>query len=194
MASNKIEIESKILLSKKDYERLASKLGFSEKEIVQTNYYRDSTDRKLKKYGMVIRLRKTGDEYVLTRKAPLSEGLLEKNQYLSQKDADSLISHNVFPRGDIADVLVTLHLPASELRILAELTTHRREAVYKDTDLDISKNEYGKKVDYELECDSDSAVKSQNTLQEICENYDLEFKLNTLSKETRAINAALEGK
>ena len=192
MASNKIEIESKILLSKKDYERLASKLVFSEKEIVQTNYYRDSTDRKLKKYGMVIR--KTGEEYVLTRKAPLSEGLLEKNQYLSQKDADSLISHNVFPRGDIADFLVTLHLPASELRILAELTTHRREAVYKDTDLDISKNEYGKKVDYELECDSDSAVKSQNTLQEICENYDLEFKLNTLSKETRAINAALEGK
>ena len=114
---------------------------------------------------------------------------MEKNQYLSQKDADSLISHNVFPRGDIADFLVTLHLPASELRILAELTTHRREAVYKDTDLDISK-----KVDYELECDSDSAVKSQNTLQEICENYDLEFKLNTLSKETRAINAALEGK
>ena len=49
MASNKIEIESKILLSKKDYERLASKLGFSEKEIVQTNYYRDSTDRKMKK-------------------------------------------------------------------------------------------------------------------------------------------------
>ena len=194
MASNKIEIESKILLSKKDYERLASKLGFSEKEIVQTNYYRDSTDRKLKKYGMVMRLRKTGEENVLTRKATLSAGLLEKNQHLSQKDADSLISHNVFPRGDIADFLVTLHLPASELRILAELTTHRREAVYKDTDLDISKNEYGKKVDYELECDSDSAVKSQNTLQEICENYDLEFKLNTLSKETRAINAALEGK
>ena len=72
MASNKIEIESKILLSKKDYERLASKLGFSEKEIVQTNYYRDSTDRKLKKYGMVIRLRKTGEEYVLTRKSAIS--------------------------------------------------------------------------------------------------------------------------
>ena len=194
MASNKIEIESKILLSKKDYDRLVSKLGFSEKEIVQTNYYRDSKDRRLKKYGRVIRLRKTQDDFVLTRKAPLSEGLLEKNQHLSQKEADSLISHNIFPRGDIADFLDTLHLPSANLSILAELTTHRREAVYKDTDLDISKNEYGKKVDYELECDSDSAVKSQNTLQEICENFDIGFKLNNLSKETRAINAALEAK
>ncbi len=191
MASNKIEIEAKILLSKKDYERLVGKLGFGEKEIVQTNYYRDSKDRRLKKYGMVLRLRKTGEQYVLTRKAPLSEGLLEKNQSLTAKEAKSLIEHNVFPRGDIADFLNTLHLPASNLSVLAELTTNRREATYKDTELDISKNEYGKHVDYELECDSDSAVKSQNTLQEICSNFDITFKLNTLSKETRAINAAL---
>lgn len=191
MASNKIEIESKILLSKKDYDRLVSKLGFGDKEIVQTNYYRDSKDRQLKKYGRVRRLRKTQDEYVLTRKAPLSEGLLEKTQVLSAKDAESLISHNVFPRGDISDFLETLHISASGLSILAELTTHRREATFKDTELDISKNEYGKHVDYELECDSDSAVKSQNTLQEICTNFDIEFKLNNLSKETRAINAAL---
>jgi hypothetical protein len=34
-------------------------------------------------------------------------------------------------------------------------------------------------------------LKSENTLRELCSELDIDFKLNPLSKETRAINAAV---
>ncbi|MFA6861655.1 MAG: CYTH domain-containing protein [Bacilli bacterium] len=190
MASNNIEIESKVLLTKNDYEKILNKLNFGANSIVQTNYYLDSQERALKKYDMVLRIRESNKKYVLTMKAPLAEGLLEKDQNLSQKEADSFIDHNVFPRGDISDFLDILHIPTDSLKILAHMTTERKEVDYQGTTIDISKNSYGEKVDYEVECDSDSALNSQNTLRSICLNLDIDFKLNTLSKETRAINAA----
>ncbi|MFA6625005.1 MAG: CYTH domain-containing protein [Bacilli bacterium] len=190
MASNNIEIESKVLLSKSDYEKIIVKLNFGNKNIVQTNYYLDSEDRDLKNYGMVLRVRKTVDVVKLTMKAPMSEGLLEKNQVLNEKESSALLDHDIFPRGDIHDFLEILHIDPSTLKVLANLTTERKEIQYQDTMLDVSKNTYSGKVDYELECDSDSTLKSQGTLRDICSDLDIEFKLNTLSKETRAINAA----
>src|SRR5574344_1130832 len=86
MASNNIEIESKVLLSKSDYEKIIVKFNFGNKNIVKTNYYLDSEDRDLKNYGMVMRVRKTVDMVKLTMKAPMSEGLLEKNQVLNEKE------------------------------------------------------------------------------------------------------------
>ena len=66
--------------------------------------------------------------------------------------------------------------------------------VSKDTIIDVSKNTYSGKTDYELECDSDSAHKSQDTLRTLCEEVGVPFVLNNLSKETRAINAATGSK
>mgnify|MGYP000850248173 CR=1 FL=1 len=194
MASNNIEIEAKVLLSKKDYEKVLAKLNFGDASTIQTNYYLDSDDRILKKYGMVLRIRQANNKSILTMKAPLAEGLLEKDQTLPQKDADSLIDHNIFPRGDISDFLDILQIPTSKMKVLAHMTTERKEVDYQGTTIDISKNTYSKKVDYEIECDSDAALTSQNTLRDICANLDIEFKINTLSKETRAINAAMDEK
>lgn len=191
MSSNNIEIESKVLLSKSEAEKIIKKLNFPEKEIVQTNYYLDSDDRLLKKYDMICRVRVVDGVTRLTMKAPLSEGLLEKNQSLNDKERDSLINHNIFPRGDISDFLDTLHIDPQKLKVLATLTSHRRMVEYRGTTLDMSKNVYGDKTDYELECDSDSAHKSESTLREICDDFDIKFVLNLVSKENRAINAAL---
>lgn len=191
MSSNNIEIESKVLLSKGDADRIIRKLHFPEKEIVQTNYYLDSDERILKKYDMILRVREENDIIQLTMKAPLSEGLLEKNQRLTTDETDALINRNIFPRGDISEFLEILHIDPASLKVLANLTTHRRAISYLGTKLDISKNVYSGKTDYELECDSDSALKSQNTLKDVCEDFNIPFKLNTISKENRAIAAAL---
>lgn len=194
MASNNIEIEAKVLLSQNDYVKIVNALHLSGKVVSQTNYYLDSADRILKHYGMILRIREVKNQFTLTLKAPMAEGLLEKNQVLGDAEAQRLIHENVFPEGDIHDFLGILHLPIKELKILAQLTTEREECSYKDTIIDVSKNTYSGKTDYELECDSDSAHKSQDTLRTLCEEVGVPFVLNNLSKETRAINAATGSK
>jgi uncharacterized protein YjbK len=194
MSSNNIEIESKVLLTKSEAENISKKLNFPETEIVHINYYLDSEDRLLKKYDMICRVRIVDGVARLTMKAPLSEGLLEKNQALTEKEKDALVEHGIFPRGEISDFLDTLHIDPLKLQVLANLTSHRKMLEYHGTTLDLSKNVYGDKTDYELECDSDSAHKSESTLREICDEFDIKFKLNVVSKENRAINAALSKK
>ncbi len=191
MASNNIEIEAKVLLSKRDYLKLLENMTFNDQVKIQKNYYLDSQDRVLKKYGMAIRLRQREGKNKLTLKAPLAEGLLTKNQDLSDDEANALINNNLFPRGDISDFLDILNIDVNKLLILAQLTTERKEGTYEGLDINISKNTYSDTVDYELECDSDSVTNSQNALKDLCQQYRIEYKINTVSKESRAINAAL---
>ena len=191
MANNYIEIESKALISKANYEKLLHNLKLDEKTKIQKNYYLDSNSRVLKKYGIMVRLREREGMVKLTMKAPLSEGLLEKNQNLTEAEFNALVKSNIFPRGEIYDFLDVLHISPNDLVILAELTTERREMTYNDTKVNISKNTYGDKVDYEIECDSDSKTKSDNNLRELLSSYDIECVFNHLSKETRAVNSKL---
>lgn len=192
MSTNNIEIESKVLLTKSNYDKIIKELDFPKISKVQTNYYLDSHDQILKHYGMILRVRQGEQKFIFTLKAPLSEGLLEKNQTLSTKEAEDLIDHNIFPDGEIKYFLETLHISHEELSVLATLTTSRKETTYNNTTLDISQNTYGDKVDYELECDSESELKSQSTLKEICDKFKIKFELNTISKEDRAITASLQ--
>ena len=194
MSSNNIEIEAKVLLSKKDYERLLANIPFNPQVKVQENYFLDSEDRELKKYGMLVRLRRREGRNKLTMKAPLSEGLLDKSQMLTDEETNARLENNIFPRGDILDFLEILHIDSSRFQILAELTTERYEGIYEGFEINISKNIYSGTVDYELECDSDSAFNSQNTLRSLCDHFDIKYEPNVLSKETRAINAVQKAK
>ena len=194
MSSNNIEIEAKVLLSKKDYERLLANIPFNPQVKVQENYFLDSEDRELKKYGMLVRLRRREGRNKLTMKAPLSEGLLDKSQMLTDEETTALLENNIFPRGDILDFLEILHIDSARFQVLAELTTERYEGIYEGFEINISKNIYSGTVDYELECDSDSAFNSQNTLRSLCDHFDINYEPNVLSKETRAINAAQKAK
>ena len=194
MSSNNIEIEAKVLLSKKDYERLLANIPFNPQVKVQENYFLDSEDRELKKYGMLVRLRRREGRNKLTMKAPLSEGLLDKSQMLTDEETHALLENNIFPRGDILDFLEILHIDSARFQVLAELTTERYEGIYEGFEINISKNIYSGTVDYELECDSDSAFNSQNTLRSLCDHFDIKYEPNVLSKETRAINAAQKAK
>ncbi|MFA6586510.1 MAG: CYTH domain-containing protein [Bacilli bacterium] len=189
MASNKIEIESKVLLSKEDYERVLSRVDFGGKTKIQDNYYLDTPDLFLKKYGITLRLRHR-DGYKLTLKAPLSEGLLQKDQILDEDEAKELIDKNVFPEGDINYFIQNLHLDPKELKVLAELTTVRKETLYKGNPINVSKNTYSGKTDYELEADADSEATSKKVLQDLCLELDIAFKINDKSKEERAITEA----
>lgn len=194
MASNNIEIEAKVLLKRTDYEKLKKNLEFIPAVKIQSNYYLDSDDRVLKKYGMIVRLRTREGNANLTMKAPLSEGLLEKTQPMTLQEATDMIRNDRVPEGEVRDFLETLHINPDSLKILAELTTERREGSYDGTNINISKNTYGDTIDYEIECDSDSKTKSEKTLETICEKFKIPFRINEISKEDRAISEALSAK
>ena len=56
MSNNNIEIEAKVLLSEKDYEKLKKNFRYG-KKIIQTNYYIDTPKRDLKLNNIALRIR-----------------------------------------------------------------------------------------------------------------------------------------
>ena len=127
--NNNIEIEAKVLLSKRDYEKVLTNIvGTKYKDqFIQTNHYIDSKDRILKKQNIALRVRELKGTYTLTLKTPLAEGLLEKNQNLSPAEAYDMINYNKFPEGEIADFLELLDVDIGTLEKLATLATKRVE-------------------------------------------------------------------
>ena len=191
--SNNIEIEAKVILSRQDYKKVFDTLKTKITDThTQTNFYIDSQDRVLKKNDIALRIREYNRTYVLTCKTPLSEGLLEKNQELSEKVALEMINLNRFPSGGIQDFLELLDIDVSNLEVLASLTTRRNELSIDSSKRSLDENTYGNKVDYEIEVE-DSAMKlAEDRIEEILKPLGITYSLNKVSKQMRAIKAITE--
>ena len=190
MQSN-IEIEAKVLLSEEEYLTLIKYLHLERyKKIKQTNHYVDSVDRKLKSNDIALRIREKED-FILTLKTPLSEGLLEKNQTISWRDYSDLEEQGIFPNGDIKNFLEICGFNTRELKVLASLTTYRIELELNEGILCLDENVYGinnNKRDYELEIESTSMEKAKEAAKKILNEAGItSFKFNTLSKQARAV-------
>jgi uncharacterized protein YjbK len=196
MISN-IEIEAKVLLSKEQYDKVYKSLNFKDDNAyTQVNYYIDSKDRTLKENDVALRIREKKGVYVLTLKTPLHEGLLEKNQELSAKEALEMIHMNNFPNGDIQKFLETLDIDTSSLVVLATMTTlrNRIDNLEEDEELSLDVNRYGDKVDYELEVDRSAMSLAEERIAQILQPLKIKYTLNHQSKSSRAINDALSKK
>ncbi|MDD4532436.1 MAG: CYTH domain-containing protein [Bacilli bacterium] len=189
--NNNVEIEAKVLLTKKQYltvyESLKAEKGIE--LINQTNFYIDSKDRILKDNDIALRIREKRDEYVLTVKTPMSEGLLEKNQALDSKEANEMIEFNKFPKGEVAEFLELLDIDLSKLVVLAKMSTKRTTIEKKDIRerISLDVNTYGNKVDYELEVDKTAMALAEKRIAEILTPLNIKYELNTVSKQTRAL-------
>ena len=192
--NNNVEIEAKVLLTKKQYltvyESLKAEKGIE--LINQTNFYIDSKDRILKDNDIALRIREKRDEYVLTVKTPMSEGLLEKNQALDSKEANEMIEFNKFPKGEVAEFLELLDIDLSKLVVLAKMSTKRTTIEKKDIRerISLDVNTYGNKVDYELEVDKTAMALAEKRIAEILTPLNIKYELNTVSKQTRALCGA----
>ena len=189
MNSN-IEIEAKVLLSEEQYELLVNYLGLDKyRKVKQTNYYIDSKERILKQNDIALRIREK-DDFVLTLKTPLSEGLLEKNQTISWREYEHFEKSNSFPSGDIKLFLEMLGFNPDQLEILATFSTERIEMNIEDGLLSLDKNIYGENIDYEIEVEASSMDRAEEICQRILNEAGIrDFKFNTLSKQSRAMNA-----
>ncbi len=188
--STNIEIEAKALVNEKDFNKFVKHFSkTNNKSYVQVNYYIDDVDLSLANHGISLRVRKKKDEYELTLKTPLSEGLLEKNQNLKQIDFDLLQKNKKFPDGDIKRFLTMLGMDISIMRIMTSLTTTRIDIEYKDGLLSLDRNEYNKKKDFEIEYEYNSEVGAVKILKKLFQELKVPYKANKVSKVVRAFNS-----
>ncbi|MBE6132980.1 MAG: CYTH domain-containing protein [Erysipelotrichaceae bacterium] len=190
MSSN-IEIEAKVLLLKDEYNAIIEKLNLQKyRKIKQTNHYIDTPDRYLKKNGIALRIREKDEEFELTLKTPLSEGLLEKNENISWRDFENLSERQIFPDGNIRKFLLILGVKVSDLKVLTSLCTERIHVEFEGFGLALDKNIYSNIVDYELEVESSSIERAQQEIENILNECDIKnFSFNKVSKQARALNA-----
>ena len=190
MSSN-IEIEAKVLLLKDEYNAIIETLNLQKyRKIKQTNHYIDTPDRYLKKNGIALRIREKDEEFELTLKTPLSEGLLEKNENISWRDFENLSERQIFPDGNIRKFLLILGVKVSDLKVLTSLCTERIHVEFEGFGLALDKNIYSNIVDYELEVESSSIERAQQEIENILNECDIKnFSFNKVSKQARALHA-----
>ena len=190
MSSN-IEIEAKVLLLKDEYNAIIEKLNLQKyRKIKQTNHYIDTPDRYLKKNGIALRIREKDEEFELTLKTPLSEGLLEKNENISWRDFENLSERQIFPDGNIRKFLLILGVKVSDLKVLTSLCTERIHVEFEGFGLALDKNIYSNIVDYELEVESSSMERAQEEIEKILSSCGINsFTFNKVSKQARALNS-----
>ena len=190
--SNAIEIEAKALVSQDDYRKLA-KLFPDSPRYTQTNHYIDSDTRILNKEGIALRIREKNDQYELTLKTPLSQGLLEKNCVITKQQFDDFKEKGIFPKGDTSRFLTMLDIDIATLKILTSLTTDRIDVEYKGGLLSIDRNCYSGKTDYEVEFEYNNLGGAKKVLSDLFEENGIAYTFTKASKTRRAMEA-LEAK
>lgn len=189
MATN-IEIEAKVLITKEEYLRV---IKFYKKEngtrIDQTNYYIDTDDLFLKKFGIGLRIREKG-YFTLNLKAPMAEGLLEKKESITKEQYEDFKNKGIFPIGDIKSFLLMLDVDVTKLKIQTSLFTERIEIDnYASGEIfSIDKNKYNGIEDYELEMEGNSIDRARNALKEKCVELNIPYIENQKSKQVRAMD------
>ncbi len=187
MNSN-IEIEAKVLLKAQEYDTL---FAFFQKNVPsiydQTNYYIDGDDKFLKKvHHLSLRVRKI-DTYDLTIKIPLKEGKKEVHQIIEEEEFLNLKNNQVFPKGDILNLLVKNNIDISKLKIINQLRTIRYEISYSGAIACLDKNFYNGKIDYELEVEASSLKKAEEICREILNKFNIfDIEFNKITKQARA--------
>jgi uncharacterized protein YjbK len=187
--SNAIEIEAKALVSQKDYEKLAT-LFKKYPAYTQTNYYIDDDGGILHKEGISLRIREKEKAFEMTLKTPLSEGLLEKNATLEEKDFEAYRAKGRFPENDLKRFLTMLDIDVTKLKIQTSLTTKRIDVPYEGGKLSIDENHYSSKSDYEIELEYNNEADAERLLEDLFMKEKIPFSLNKKTKVSRAMEAA----
>jgi len=191
MATN-IEIEAKALINEQEYNNLIEALSDADFTVFdQTNYYIETKNFDLKKLGLGLRVRDVNGKYILTLKAPMSEGLLEKEVTISDEQFQLFEKKNIFPECSLKDFIIMLGFEIKKLKILAKLRTHRMQIELDEGKhiLCVDKNEYNNLVDYELELEGNSLGKAKTRLEQFCIEHEIDYKDNPRSKQTRALES-----
>jgi uncharacterized protein YjbK len=152
LLSQSLEIEFKNLLTKKEYEQIKTHFQLDDSLFfLQVNHYFDTPSFALKEKGSALRIRKKGNDYELTLKQPVKDGLLETNQLLTEEQATLAMETNQIPKGPITDLTTAMNIEINQICFFGTLTTKRVEWEYENGLLVLDHSSYLNIDDYELE-------------------------------------------
>lgn len=150
--SQSIEIEFKNLLTRAEYEMIKKHFQLNQSLFfLQDNHYFETPDFSLRENGAALRIRKKGNNFELTLKQPISTGLLETNQILTNEEAINALKFNQIPSGQITQLISEMNINPRSVTFFGTLTTERAEWEYQNGLLVLDKSSYLETEDYELE-------------------------------------------
>lgn len=178
-----LEIEYKVLLNKNDFSKLED--IFSNDRCfyhIQENTYFETDDSLLKNIGLSLRIRYIENEnkYIATLKNKVIDGHIEYEFETSSNDVSNM------PK-EIIDILLEKNIDVRLIKEIARLKTIRKEYQYKNGRVCLDHNFYYGIEDYELEYESDSMEYAKNTINQLLNDNNIDFKENKKSKIHRAI-------
>lgn len=189
MSSN-IEIEAKILVAKESFLKVMTFLKTKESQgTKQVNYYIDTPDQTLRKFGFGLRIREKKNTYTLTLKCPITDGTLEKDQTISETTYLKFKTDQVLPEGLVKDTLDMFGFDVTKMHIITSLETLRIDTTFGDNNISLDINKYNGQMDYEIESEQSSIKAAEKTLKALCDAVDIPFELNPISKHARALRS-----
>lgn len=185
--AQEIEIEYKVMLTEAEYKRLEEQLPFSNRPIIQTNYYFETADFSLKTKRSALRIRQIGPDYTLTLKQPYDIGILETHDVLTKVEFEQWIAGQPIAKQNVSKQLQQLGISENDLRYYGSLTTARKTFNQNGIDYMLDKSTYHGIVDYELEIEAPTEALGLQAMQQLLDQYQVVNK-HALTKIERFFN------
>jgi uncharacterized protein YjbK len=175
--SQSLEIEFKNLLFKKEYEQIKTHFQLDDSLFfLQVNHYFDTPSFTLKEKGSALRIRKKGNDYELTLKQPVKDGLLETNQLLTEEQATLAMETNQIPNGSVTDLMMAMNIEINQICFFGTLTTKRVEWEYENGLLVLDHSSYLNIDDYELEYEVSNRKQGQAHFIKLLTNLNIPLR------------------
>ena len=177
MNTNK-EIEFKTFITKEQYDSLINEFGLDNNIFMQTNHYFDTEDTKLMYEKTVLRIRQKGSNYKLTKKTRANVGADETHILLTKEKADEMLAN-----GFNAEIIEIPYY----VKKIAELSTFRASAPYKNGTIFFDKSVYYDNVDYEIEYEVDDVKEGQIDFKDFLKSHNITYN-ESIRKSKRAFD------
>lgn len=178
-----LEIEFKNLLTAKEHDTLYNTFFKAERKQSLLNYYIDTENLDLRKNTLLLRIRVTSGEQMMTLKAPTEKGILEFNaavdfdlktvRKLSHDDLPEIITHE----------LKTRNIDADELIIYGSLATERFETDYKNGLLVLDQSSFLDTNDFEIEYEVTDYDQGETRFDHLLQEYRIERRPEVTKSE-----------
>ena len=171
--AQEIEIEYKILLSEKKFNDILNSLEFPKEPFVQTNYYFETPDFKLKSISSALRIRKKNADFIVTLKEPHPKGILETHDRISEKDFQKAIDENELSAPNCRKQLQNKGIPLEKVEYVGSLTTERYEFKKNELIYVLDKSFYNGQTDYELEIEAPSQAIGKQIFNQLLKQFQI---------------------
>lgn len=176
-----LEIEYKVLLTKEQFEQLASQ--YQDVHFIrQINTYYDTKDLQIRKHYGSMRIREKAGHFIFTLKKHTDDGLLEFEKEVPCNDVSA------FDDSEIKQLFMDMGIHDPIVR-LTSLTTDRAIIFNGYAEICLDHNFYNGKEDYEIEYEYKKDHDGKKMFQEILDIIHVQYEHNCVSKSKRALSS-----